>query len=130
MRVGLVFKKTTCLMLLWVATTRAGLADVPDPTQPPLELKPAPAATVQPLKKAASPVQPEFVLQSVMISPSRKSAVINGIAVSVGDRIKGATISTIDTHHVTLSRNGKSIQLKMLQVNVKQSAAASGSSAE
>lgn len=124
------FSKSAGIVLMSLTAFAAGnyaFAEVPDPTQPPIELKAAPLLTAKPIKKAAGPVQPEFVLQSIMIGPTRKSAVINGAAINVGESIKGATVTSIEPDSVSLSRKGKIIQLKMLQVEVKQSVAASGS---
>ncbi|HET8705627.1 MAG TPA: hypothetical protein VFM46_04915 [Pseudomonadales bacterium] len=125
----MVFKKITLHLglSLTLLYSHCVLADVPDPTQPPIELKAASATVAQPTRKSNLPVQPEFSLQSIMIGPSRKFAIINGIALAEGETIKGATVSRIEPNQVELGRKGKTIQLKLLQVEVKQAVAASGS---
>ncbi len=116
---------SVCTLLL--LTTLGVKAEIPDPTRPPIELNAVPLSIAQPNKRIAISTEPEFTLQSIMMSQSRKFAVINGITVNVGDTIKGAKVMAIEPNCVNLNQKGKSIQLKMLHVEVKQSVAASGS---
>lgn len=116
---------SVCVMLPLTITSVK--AEIPDPTRPPIELNAAPLSVAQPTKKITIPTEPIFTLQSIMISPTRKFAVINGITVNVGDTVKGAKVMAIEPNSVNLNQKGKRIQLKMLHVEVKQSVAASGS---
>lgn len=76
-----------------------------DPTRPPVSLgavnSNATAATAAP------------VLQSVLISPGRKVAVINGETVQVGDRLGDARVTKITEGEVVLVRDGQSQTLKL-----------------
>jgi len=55
-----------------------------------------------------------LVLQSTLVSPRRRLAVINGHAFSVGERIGGAKIVAIRSYEVILSRAGKQNTLRLV----------------
>lgn len=93
------------LTLCAVFYATSGMA-LTDPTRPG-QYSPAPTAA-------------QFQLDSVLIGQSRKVAVINGVAVSVGDLIQGAKVVSINTQKVTLSRNGKSIVIKPRTISIRQ----------
>jgi len=90
MRRGLV------LIVLLGATcaVRAQSAPLADPTRPPI-VEPERAA-----EASAKPVGPR--LESVLISPSRRVAVINGNAVTVGGKLGDATVVAISEGAVVL----------------------------
>lgn len=69
-------------------------SDLPDPTRPPA-LPGAQSADAQ----AASPA---LALQSVLISPQRRTAMISGRTVQVGDRVGDARVVRITESEVTL----------------------------
>jgi MSHA biogenesis protein MshK len=73
-----------------------------DPTRPPQATSPAPGSD------QARPA-PGPQLQSVLISPNRRVAVINGQTVRQGDRVGDATVVKIDESSVHL-RTGRSRQ--------------------
>jgi MSHA biogenesis protein MshK len=89
------------------ATAQARLAD---PTRPPqgAEAPEAPAgAAVQPAPKEA------HRLQSVLIAPDRKLAVIDGRTVPLGGRIDGAHVVAITETSVTLRRGAQTETLPL-----------------
>lgn len=54
---------------------------------------------------------PQFVLQSIIISPTRQLALINSKFVAVGDHIGNATVKTIKKNYVVLSEPGQTITI-------------------
>lgn len=89
----------------------AGLAaELPDPTRPPPEL-------VAP--KGAAPAAAGPVLQSVLISPTRKSAIIGGQTVGVGDRYGDAQVVGIGEGEVVL-KSGNRLQTLRLFPEVEK----------
>lgn len=88
-----------CLLALVVMGGSAAAEDLPDPTRPPANLAPQ-AAGVMP----AGPV-----LQSVMISPTRRVANISGQQVRVGDSFGDAKVVKITEGEVVL-RSGDGLQ--------------------
>ncbi|MHB8347586.1 MAG: hypothetical protein ACYDHM_10465 [Acidiferrobacterales bacterium] len=55
-----------------------------------------------------------LVLQSTLVSPLQRLAVINGRAFTVGERVDGAEIVQIRRYDVTLSRAGRQYLLRLL----------------
>lgn len=54
------------------------------------------------------------VLQSTLVSPRRRLAVINGKQVRVGDRYHGAVITEISQSSVRMNKGGHEITLRLL----------------
>ncbi len=89
-----------------------------DPMQPPpfalrqyrLE-KRKQKAVASAAKPAARPKT--WTLNSILHAPGRQRAIINGRLLAVGDRIDGARVIAIDRDRVRLSRQGKTIILKL-----------------
>ena len=54
-----------------------------------------------------------LLLQSTLVSPRQRVAVINGQRVAVGDHIQGATVTDIQSFQVTLQRAGRDIALRL-----------------
>jgi len=77
-----------------------------DPMRPPAEL--APDAPV--VEGAASPVHR---LQSVIISPTRKAAIINGVLVELGGKYGDAVLTKVAEDEVVLSRDSSREVLKL-----------------
>lgn len=84
-----------------------------DPTRPPTlkQVKKPPKAARKPLR---------WVLGSTLVSGQRRTAVINGRVLSVGERIAGARVLEIQPSRVRLRRNGRDITLVLLKQNVKR----------
>ena len=90
-------------LLFAASTSQAALAQaLNDPTRPPS------ASSLQATGEA-SPSR----LQSVLISPARKIAVIDGRAVRLGERVGDATLIAIAPSQVTLQRGARYETLRM-----------------
>jgi len=55
-----------------------------------------------------------LVLQSVLVSPERRIAVINGTRVTVGGRVGNALVTEIEPYAVTLQRESGLLRLTLL----------------
>jgi MSHA biogenesis protein MshK len=99
----------------------AGAETLPDPTLPPATLAPG---------GYGPPVTSGPVLQSVLVSPGRKVAVISGQTVGLGAKFGDATVVKITEGEVAL-RNGNNVQVLTLYPGMekKSSGAATGSTA-
>lgn len=102
---------TICSQIAVVCTS-APAADLVDPTQPPAALE---------SRSGQPPDQPDsaHVLQSVLISPTRRIAVINGQTVALGDRYGEARVVRISEGEVVL-RNGQDVQVLKLFPGVEK----------
>ncbi len=60
------------------------------------------------------------VLQSTRISAQRKSAVISGRTVSVGDMVDGAVVADIRSYEVILNKAGRETSLRLLPKLTKE----------
>lgn len=96
------------LMIVVPATAQA----LVDPTRPPASLGTEPANSGQ-----ASQSGP--VLQSVLISPRRKEAIISGQTVKLGDKVGEAKVVRIAEDEVVL-RSGKELQTLKLFPNIEK----------
>ena len=97
---------TLCFALFVAGATPAMAQALVDPTQPPMALAPqAPA-----VEGVASPVQQ---LQSVIISPTRKAAIINGVVVELGGKYGDAVLTKVGEDEVVLSGDGSRQVLKL-----------------
>lgn len=90
---------------------------LPDPTRPPDQIGYAPSQTT-----SSGPV-----LQSVLISPQRRVAIISGKTVKVGDKFGGAHVMSISESEVVL-RNGKEMQTLKLFPDVHKRLTSIGAS--
>ena len=79
------------------------LRTLPDPTRP---------YTGQVASGALPVTGPE--LQSTMISPIFRRAVISGRTYQQGDKIDGAVITNIQSYEVTLKQGGRETRLRLL----------------
>ena len=77
-----------------------------DPTRPPASLWRAPGA-------AEEPASPGPQLQSVMLSPSRRSAIISGQVVNRGERYGDAVLVDVAEDHVILRRGASTEVLRL-----------------
>ncbi len=95
---------------LWPGT---GIAEPPlrDPTRPP-DLRPA--------KAQKAPAARRWHLAFTLVSGGRRSAVINGRIVGVGERIAGARVLAIEPGRVRLRARGREFNLLLLPQNVKK----------
>ena len=77
----------------------ADLGDLPDPTRP--------------HGASAGNLAPSGV-QSILISPQRKVAVVYGRTVTVGDRVGDAVVMDIRPYEVILNRGGRESRLRLV----------------
>jgi MSHA biogenesis protein MshK len=103
------------LAIACVLPSQALADSLPDPTRPPAELNAVGSS-------AASAEEGKWVLQSVLISPSIKSAIIAGQTVDIGERYRGAKLVEISETGVLL-QTGKAVRtLKLFPELVKHPA--------
>ena len=62
----------------------------------------------------------EMRLESILFSPSRKVAVINGAVLSEGDTINDNRVIEINKESVKVSRRGKVSKLKLKRTSIRQ----------
>lgn len=94
-------------LLVPVSPAAENLGRLSDPTRP---FAGAEASAVP--QEATVPTGPQ--LQSTMISPTFRRAVISGRSYKVGDRFDGAVIADIQPYEVTLRRDGRETRLRLL----------------
>lgn len=91
-------------------------------TAPPVEASPVAVVTTATNAAVAEPVvvaQPEppkpapLKLQSIIMNPTRPSAMISGKFLFVGDRVQGFRVTAIDQETVTLVGNGQTNVLEL-----------------
>lgn len=116
-------KRLNVLHVCVAAALMAQVADVPaevlpDPTQPPAGLVADPGAAPAAVANAATGP----VLQSVLISPERKSAIIGGKTVGVGDRYGDAQVVGIGEGEVVLKSGNKLRTLRLFPEVTKRKA--------
>ena len=72
----------------------------------------------------AVPSQPKGpVLQSTLVSPQRRLAVISGKQVQVGDTVNGAVVTEISQYEVRIKQKGRETTLRLLpKLNKEQEA--------
>lgn len=101
---------------LAAATFSAGSAAqaLSDPTRPPLELMATAAATA-----------PQTPLQSILLSPTRKGAIINGQYIPLGGSYGRSKLVAVSATEVTL-RTGRSSEVLQLYPSLDKRSAASG----
>ena len=92
--------------LLFLASAAVLAEDLPDPTRPALSELPAAAAVQE--KGGGEPV-----LQSVLMSPTRKAAIINGQTVPLGGRFGEARLIRIGEGEVVLQTGDALKTLKL-----------------
>lgn len=96
---------TLCLLLIFTLSSSkiayAQKAMMKDPTQP----------VIQDLPQKAAVIQEEYMLQSIIVAPDRKLAVINAKTLRLGDKVGGAIVKKINKNSVVLSSSGQEIVL-------------------
>ena len=61
-----------------------------------------------------------FQLSAIRITKDKRSATVNGKSVSVGERIAGARVLSIQASSVTLQKNGKTHTINLLPLSIKK----------
>ena len=108
---GRKFSIGACSLLLVAAV--AGAQSLPDPTQPP-----ASGAPVRDLDSAGK-ANPTPILQSIIISPTRRLAIIAGHTLKQGDKYGDAKLVKITETEVVL-RGSNGIQTLKLFPNIEK----------
>ncbi|MCP3176604.1 MAG: hypothetical protein AB7F21_02640 [Desulfuromonadales bacterium] len=107
---------------LFLLTAAAGLCAEPlrDPTRPPRVLAaPAPAERTT-----------GWQVSSILISPGRRVATVNGQAVQVGDRIAGARVTAIAADSVRLRKENKEFTVRLQTQRIKKPVQKAGANDE
>jgi len=104
--------KTGCILAGLLMAGAAPAQALKDPTRPPG------AQSVKAQKAAPRPLR--WTLGSTLVSPQRRTAVINGRVVAVGEKINGARVVEILPAKVRLRRKGRDITLVLLKQDVKR----------
>jgi MSHA biogenesis protein MshK len=102
---------TGLVLMFFVMGNLACAQTLPDPTRPPV----LPGANAEP--PAGGPVGPE--LQSVLISPTRRVAIINGQSVKLGGKFGESQVVKISEGEVVL-RTGQDVQVLKLFPDVQK----------
>jgi len=95
------------LMSLDVATA------LEDPTRPASPVRHVPT-------HASQPGQGGWLLNSTLVGPNRRIAVINGAQVSEGESVSGARVVQIHKSYVLLETAGRSIKLQLLPGSIRK----------
>lgn len=98
------------LVATLTSAAAAAQARLPDPTRPP-QSAPGGDETAKPADKKAAKSAPR--LQSILISPQRKLAVIDGHTVPLGGEVNGARLVAITERGVTLRRGAQTETLRL-----------------
>ncbi|MCG5514373.1 general secretion pathway protein GspB [Ectothiorhodospira shaposhnikovii] len=85
-----------------------------DPTRPPT---PQELRAWQGMLDAEQATTRGWVLQSVLMAPQRRIAIINGQRVGVGETVDGARVIRIEAAAVALSHEGRDITLRLTEVH-------------
>lgn len=102
------------LALAWGPAATGG--SLSDPTRPP---------DFTPRSAGAGPSAPAGpVLQSTLVAPNRKTAIISGKQVQIGDTFQGAVITDITAYEVRMSRGGRETRLRLLPKLTKETGTA------
>lgn len=93
-------------VFLSLSALKAHAENLPDPTRPPLFAE-------SPNAPAAGEAQADQGLQSILLSPGYKAAIINGRQVRVGDRIDESKVLEIRAGEVVLQKGAAREVLKL-----------------
>lgn len=112
MRHGLVFSviKKMIIVIGGLMLSQVLSAQLDDPTLPP-------NVTSMPAESTNQTIA--WQLSSILISPQRSIAIINGQSVQVGDILAGARVKSINETVVKLKHRGETINLELLPILVK-----------
>lgn len=94
------WRPVLCWSLLFVLPLSVFAQNLPDPTRPPVSLLQSDAGVVVPTGP---------ILQSILISPQRKIAIIDGQTVKLNGKVGNQTLVNISETEVVL-KSGKQLQ--------------------
>ena len=97
------------LFLLILPVLTSARDDVPDPTRPPTQ------AEIEAWFGTGSGARDRvpFDLQSILLGPERRIAIIDGRRLRVGESLDNAEVTAIEPGRVTLLRAGERIELRI-----------------
>lgn len=104
-----IFNIGLAVMVFVVYSTAPLALELSDPTRPPQVQRTVKASSPKP--KAPTPT---YALQSTLITPHTRMAVINGQSVTVGATLQGATVIDIAFAAVRLRREGREFEVKLM----------------
>lgn len=96
-------RKSKLLVFFCLVGLKHAYAEMRDPTQPPA----IPISVTQETPQ----YEGDYKLQSILIGPMRKLAMINGELVSVGSKIQNARVVAINKNYVVLLIGGRQMTL-------------------
>ena len=100
------FRWLLTFLIAWAPTGALARADeLIDPTRPP-DIVPLSAGDL-------SGFGGTFVLNSILISPQRRVAIVNGVRVKEGDQVDGAEVLEIFRSGVRLKAEGETFEVRM-----------------
>ena len=100
------------VLILMVISAPAVAQPLRDPTRPPNFSLPA---------SAEESVQSDLILQTVLVSPERRNATVNGRLVRIGDAVSGMRVIEIREGAVVLQGNGEQRTLLLFPAVEKRS---------
>lgn len=106
-------RNTLALTLLLLAAAQAPAEQLHDPMRPPGKEMTSGG------KGGSQAVASRYRLDSVIIAPNRRQAIINGKRLTLGESIGGAKLIDIQTTQVTLLVAGKPHVLTLLPLSIK-----------
>ena len=104
-------RKAICALLLVGSGLAGSVHALKDPTQP--------TDPANYFGTAESGNTANWSLQSILSSPQRRIAVINGTRVREGDRLGSARVVRIRDSHVLLNNRGRTLTLHLFPESVK-----------
>ena len=107
----------SCLVALLLASGAALAGPSTDPTRPP-DFRAAAAAAAR--TQTDSPLE----LQAVFYAEGRRVAIINGERLRVDENVQSARVVRIERDRVALRRDGETIELELVNADVKRPAPA------
>lgn len=96
-----------------VYAANASVGQMEDPLRPP-EYKEAKSSKHQIVKK------PTWIVNEILFSGERRVAIVNNVAVAIGDSVNSARVSEIKPEYVVLKYKGKSFYLRLKTMSVKK----------
>jgi len=111
-RYSFAFSILVAMLVLVCASPARANVDLPDPTRP--------GSYSAQTERSEIPSAGQFKLHSVLISSTRRVAIINETSVEVGDQVNGATVRRIDKNRVELDKQGTRFSLSLIEHDFKQ----------
>lgn len=106
---NMAYRYSLLIASLMLLSFNCSAAQIVDPTMPAGYKKPSSTVSSQQL----SPTQYEWTLNTTVISPVRKLAIINGKKLSIGEEINGAILMSIEHQQVKLSYENEIITIRL-----------------